>query len=343
MNDEFNSLTENHVGTLVDPPPGANVIGGMWIFNKKQDEFNCVVRFKACWVVFGNHQIKGIDYLDTSASVGKIEFLRILLALAVSQRMKVRQFDVVTALLNGEMEDAVYTIQVRGFAHPTQPGGVWKLNRSLYGTKQAARRWQQHFGHTAAEFHIFPTSSEGAVDVLKNRLGLLLIHLHMDDALVFADNDELLDQFSTFINSKYKLKWTLRPTLYLGIKLHFSEDGDSITISQPQYIESTLNRFALTNCEYAMTPIPQKTVLLPGDAEEIEAAKDVPYQELSGLLQWLTCCTRPDIAYAVSQLSKFNTSHTMHHWTIEKHVLQYLRGTAAMGITYKARDFTPMA
>ena len=68
MKDEFDSLTAHGVGTLVDPPPGANVLGGMWIFNKKRDEYNRVVRFKARWVVFGNHQIEGIDYMDTYVS-----------------------------------------------------------------------------------------------------------------------------------------------------------------------------------------------------------------------------------------------------------------------------------
>lgn len=83
MSDEFQSLTEHSLGTLVDPPPGANILGGMWIFNKERDGFSRIVRFKAHWVVFGKHQIKGINYLDTYASVGTIDSLRILLAIAV--------------------------------------------------------------------------------------------------------------------------------------------------------------------------------------------------------------------------------------------------------------------
>lgn len=93
----------------------------MWIFNKKRDEHNRVVGFKARWVVFGNQQIKGVEYLDTYASVGKIDSLRILIACATSQQMNVRQFDVVTVFLNGDMEEVVYTVQVKVFQHPTQP------------------------------------------------------------------------------------------------------------------------------------------------------------------------------------------------------------------------------
>lgn len=61
MQEEFDAFTHHSVGTLVDPPPGANILGGMWIFTQKRDEFNRVCRFKARWVVFGNHQIKGLD------------------------------------------------------------------------------------------------------------------------------------------------------------------------------------------------------------------------------------------------------------------------------------------
>lgn len=341
MKDKYDSLMEHSVGTLVDPPPNVNIIGGMWIFNRKRDEFNRIVRFKARWVVFGNHQIKGVDYMETYASVGKIDSLRIMLGIGVSRGMRVRQFDVVTAFLNGDMEDSVYTIQVRGFQDPTQPNRVWKLNQSLYGTKQAARRWQQHFGRSVAEFNLRPTSSDSAVYVLKNDLRLLLIHLHVDDALIFTNSEDLFQKFKSFINSKYKLKWTESPSLYLGIKLHFSGDGKCIQISQPQYIETTLDRFAMTNCKVANTPFPSKTVLAPGSVEEVEAARDIPYQELVGSLQWITCCTCPDIAYAVSQLSKFNSAYTLEHWTIAKHVLQYLWGTATLGISYTAGDILP--
>lgn len=240
------------------------------------------------------------------------------------------------------MEDVVYTIQVRGFQHPTQPNRVWQLNRSLYGTKQAARQWQQHFSRTAAAFGILPVDSDSAVYVLKNDLGLLLIHLHVDDSLIFCDSDILFDQFQSFIDSKYKLKWTMDPKLYLGIKLDISEDVNVINLSQSQYIDTTLDRFAMTNCKTATTPFPSKLVLTAGTAEEIEAAKDIPYQDLVGSLQWITCCTRPDIAFAVSQLSKFNAAHTVQHWTAAKHVLRYLRGTASMGISYTGGTLSPM-
>lgn len=335
MADELDSLVQHAVGTLVEPPPDANVIGGMWVFHRPRDAQHRIIKYKACWVAFGNHQIPGLDYDDTYASVGKVDSLRILLALSVNKRskLKVRQFDVKTAFLNGDIKDRVYVRQVRDFEHPTQPHRVWQLDKALYGTKQAARRWQQHLNDTVAEFGLYPTESDTAVYVFNDdSRGYLVLHIHVDDSLVFFDNDSLFDSVRSFIDQKYELKWTDTPILYLGIKLHIQLN--CINISQPHYIETTLIRFGMINCNSTQTPLPAKAILHPGTDTEIELARDIPYQELVGCLQWLSSTTCPDISYAVAILARFNSAWTLDHWGYAKHVLRYLKGSLNRGITY---------
>lgn len=150
-------------------------------------------------------------------------------------------------------------------------------------------------------------------------------------------------EIESFINKQYNLKWTRKPTLYLGLKLDIADDMSSIKISQPQYIDFVLKRFAMVNCNSAKTPLPQKTSLVAGTPDEVNFAKDIPYQQLVGCLQWIASSTRPDIAYAVSQLSCFNAAWTIHHWTAAKHVLQYLKGTQEVGIVYSNTTDTPSA
>lgn len=119
--DEFESLLQHNVGTLIDPPAGANILGGMWRLARKRDEHNRIVRYKARWVAFGNCQIKGLDYEETYASVGSVNSLRVLLALVAGLNWTIWQFDVVTAFLNGIMQDNVYVRQVKDFEHPNHP------------------------------------------------------------------------------------------------------------------------------------------------------------------------------------------------------------------------------
>lgn len=316
----------------------------MWVFHKKRDENHCVVRFKARWVVFGNHQIKGVDYNDTHASVGMTDSLRILFAIAVHLGMTVCQFDVVTAFLNGEMGDFVYSKKVTGFKHPTQPHRVWLLNESLYGTRQAARRWQQHFSKTAAKFKLTPAPSDSAVYIRQDDAGLLILHLHVDNSMVFASSQAVMDKFKIFLESEYQVKWTNQPSLfYLGIHLTISADGSLITIDQEHYIESTLEHFAMVNRKSVKSPLPHRTILAPGSDEDIEEVKDLPYQSLVGSLGWIASTTRPDIAYAVSQLGRFNSAWTVTHWTAAKNVLRYLKGTQQLAIRHSGGSLIPTA
>lgn len=343
MQEEFEAFKRHSVGTLVDAPAGANILGGMWVFNRKRDEFNRVCSFKARWVVFGNHQIKGLDYNDTHASVGMTDSLRILFAIAAHMGMKVCQFDIVAAFLNGEMGDTVYSRQVTGFTHPTHPQRVWLLKKSLYGTRQAARRWQQHFNKTASKFNLVPSPSDSAVYVCKDDLGLLILHLHVDDSMVFASSTAAMERFKLFIHGEYDLKWTDKPSIYLGIRVTISDDGTFVGINQSQYIESTLEKFSMVNCKPVKSPLPHRTILHPGTSKDVAAAVDLPYQSLVGSLGWIASTTRPDVSYAVSQLGRFNSAWTTTHWVAAKHVLRYLRGTQDLSITYSEGSLTPTA
>jgi hypothetical protein len=50
---------------------------------------------------------------------------------------------------------------------------------------------------------------------------------------------------------------------------------------------------------------------------------------------YLMVCTRPDIAYAISQLSRYNANHGQEHWNALVHVVRYVKGTKGKGITFK--------
>ncbi|KAK8675759.1 hypothetical protein V6N13_033822 [Hibiscus sabdariffa] len=98
MRSEMDSMSENQVWTLVEPPEGIKPIGCKWVFKKKTD-------------MDGN----------------------------------VQQMDVKTAFLNGKLEEDVYMTQPEGFVSPENAGKVCKLQRSIYGLKQASRSWNLCF------------------------------------------------------------------------------------------------------------------------------------------------------------------------------------------------------
>ncbi|MBW0473783.1 hypothetical protein O181_013498 [Austropuccinia psidii MF-1] len=143
MKQKYDSLMNHNTGELVPyPSDGSKVIGGMWRLTRKRNEFGEVYRHKARWVALGNHQEHLLHYYDTWASVGRNETFKRMLILAVTQGYVSYQFDIETEFLHGEMDAVVYVKQVKGFEIPGKEGWVWRLNKLLYGTKQAPRMWQ---------------------------------------------------------------------------------------------------------------------------------------------------------------------------------------------------------
>jgi hypothetical protein len=81
MQEELNNFTRNDVWHLV-PRPNQNVVGTKWVFRNKQDEHDVVTRNKAQLVAKGYSQVKGLDFGETYAPIGRLESIRILLAYA---------------------------------------------------------------------------------------------------------------------------------------------------------------------------------------------------------------------------------------------------------------------
>ena len=137
----------NDVYSLVPKAKGMNILGSRWVYNKKFHPDNTVDKWKARWVAKGFKQKLGIDYESLFAPTGRIESVRILLAITSIYRMKTAKFDITTFFLTGDIDMDVYVSQPEGYeevpmgALPLESphNYVCKLKRSLYGTKQAAQ------------------------------------------------------------------------------------------------------------------------------------------------------------------------------------------------------------
>lgn len=123
----------------------------------------------------------------------------------------------------------------------------------------------------------------------------------------------------------------------LGINVKRS---NNVTIlDQSDYIERLLARYGMTECKPVSTPLPVNCKLIKSDNKCLDD-NVYKYRQLLGSLMYLSVCTRPDIAFACSQLSQFNTCFNMSHWQSAKRVLRYLAGTKNYGLYfYKDKHF----
>jgi len=140
MADELEALSANHTWILVPLPSGKKAIGCRWIYKLKHKSDGTIDRYKARLVAKGYTQLEGLDFLDTFAPVAKLTTLRLLLALAASHNWNLKQLDVNNAFLHGELLEEVYMKPPPGVVVPNSHI-VCKLQRSLYGLRQAGRQW----------------------------------------------------------------------------------------------------------------------------------------------------------------------------------------------------------
>jgi hypothetical protein len=108
---------------------------------------------------------------------------------------------------------------------------------------------------------------------------------------------------------------------FLGMRI--SRHNGGITINQNGYIRQILKRFGMEESKAVPTPFATGSYLVSANYEselEIHAnnADIKEYQAMVGSLMYAMLCTRPDLAYAIQQLSQFNANPTNAHFQAAK-------------------------
>ncbi|GAA5916647.1 hypothetical protein JCM5296_005785, partial [Sporobolomyces johnsonii] len=120
-------------------PPTAKILGGRFHYRRKG--YGTTRTLKVRLVAQGYNQRPGLDFRETFAPVAKFTSIRVLLALAAQQRMRIQQADVDKVYLHADLDEELYMRVPDGVNGPEWDGKVLKLDRALYGLKQAGRAW----------------------------------------------------------------------------------------------------------------------------------------------------------------------------------------------------------
>ncbi|CAI7765566.1 unnamed protein product [Closterium sp. NIES-54] len=148
-------------GTYVDavPPPGANIVSGMWIFKVKRPPGSPPV-FKARYVARGFSQRQGVDYFQTFSPTPKMTTLRVLLHIAAQRDYELHSLDFSTAFLQGSLHEEIWLRRPPGFTRTFPPGTQWSLRRPVYGLRQAPREWHDTLRTTLAALGFAPSTAD---------------------------------------------------------------------------------------------------------------------------------------------------------------------------------------
>ncbi|CAI7873057.1 unnamed protein product, partial [Closterium sp. NIES-53] len=311
--------------TYVDdvPPPGANIVSGMWIFREKRPSCSPPI-FKARYVARGFSQRQGVDYFQTFSPTPKMTTLRVLLHVAAQRDYELHSLDFSTAFLQGSLHEEIWLRRPPGFTGSFPPGTQWSLRRPVYGLRQAPREWHGTLRTTLAALGFAPSTADPSLFLRTDTsLPPFYILVYVDD-LVFATADTAgLAHVKSELQKRHTCTDLGELRSYLGLHITRDRAQRTITLTQSHMVQQVLQRFDFTYSSPQATPLPTRHSLsaLPSD-ESVESSG--PYPELVGCLMYLMTCTRPDLAYPLSILARYVAPgrHRREHMAAAKRVLR---------------------
>nr|GEU63770.1 retrovirus-related Pol polyprotein from transposon TNT 1-94 [Tanacetum cinerariifolium] len=152
----------NKVWSLVPLPEGKIAIAPKWVFKNKKYEHETIIKNKARLVAQDFSQEEGINYDETFAPVARIEAIMIFFVFSTYMNFIVYKIDVKSTFLNEKLEEEVYVKQPPSFENSDFLDHVYKLDKAVYGLKQALRTWYE----ILSTFLIQKKFSEGELTTL---------------------------------------------------------------------------------------------------------------------------------------------------------------------------------
>jgi transposase InsO family protein len=340
---EMKNLRDRRTYDLMALPRDRKAIDSKWVFTVKAKADGSIEKFKARLVAKGYNQRPGIDFNETFAPVAHSESQRMLLSLVTKMKLKLRQADVLNAFLCGDIDCDIFMKQPEGFTDDELPDYVCKLNKGLYGLKQAGHLFNVKLDKYLRDNLKFVKSvADPCVYFFQTDDIFIMLSLHVDDMLFAHNNGLEMDKIMNCLDKEFGIKDLGSPEQALGIRIHHDEGKNIVYLDQSVYIQELLTRFEMKNCKSCETPHQPGLYLTesmcPDTADERRKMLTIPYRELVGALLYLATRTRPDLSYAVGQLCRFMSNPGPQHWIAAKRVLRYLQGTFRMGIKYEGSE-----
>ncbi|CAI7803909.1 unnamed protein product, partial [Closterium sp. NIES-53] len=211
-------------GTYVDdvPPPGANIVSGMWIF-------------------------RGVDYFQTFSPTPKMTTLRVLLHVAAQRDYELHSLDFSTAFLQGSLHEEIWLRRPPGFTGSFPPGTQWSLRWLVYGLRQAPREWHDTLRTTLAALGFAPSTANPSLFLRTDTsMAPFYILVYVDD-LVFATADTAgLAHVKSELQKRHTCTDLGELRSYLGLQITRDRAQRTITLTQSHMVQQVLQRFDFT-------------------------------------------------------------------------------------------------
>ncbi|KAK8715751.1 hypothetical protein V6N13_043077 [Hibiscus sabdariffa] len=128
----------------------------------------------------------------------------------------------------------------------------------------------------------------------------------------------------------------------LGVKIYRDRSRRLLGLSQSTYIDKVFKRFNMEASKKGFLPmthgISLSKEMCPSTSQERERMSQIPYTSAIGSIMYAMICTRPDLSYALSMISRYQANPGEGHWVAVKNILKYLRRTKDVFLLYGGEE-----
>ena len=302
------------------------VLPGTWVFRVKRAPDGTFKKFKARYCIRGDLQ-EGM--FETYAPVVQFSSVRLFLAWSLMFGWYTCSIDFSNAFIQAALKDDTYIHLPRGFRSNQTGKTCLKLKRSLYGLAVAPRLWYLHLLKALKELGLVPSKHDPCLMFRKD----LIVICYVDDLGIQAPNKEIVDELITQLKKKgFDLTLEGSFSEYLGIQ--YTKVSDTkIKMTQEGLIKKIMEATGMLDCNSNKTPTTKEAL----GSDELGQPMEDPwnYRSVIGMLLYLSTNTRPDIAYAVSQVARFSHNPKKSHASAVKTIIRYLAGSKDQGVIYE--------
>ncbi|GJV85074.1 putative RNA-directed DNA polymerase [Tanacetum coccineum] len=270
--------------------------------------------YKARLVMKGYTQTHMIHYEETFSPIAKIKSIKIMLAIVAFHDYEIWQMDVKSAFLNGKLTEDVFMAQLEGFENAKYPKRVCKLQKAIYRLKQASHSWNICFHEKVTQFGFSRSEDESCIYVKVSGSVVVFLVLYVDDILLIGNDILTLQSVKDWLGKCFTMKDLGDTTYILGIKIY--RDRSKLLIGLSQDTKD----------------------LCPKTDEELDKMSRVPYDLAIGSIMYAITCTRPDVSFALSMVSRHQQNPGKGHWIAVKNILKYLRNTKDRFLVYGGEE-----
>ena len=285
----------------------------------------------------GFAQKYGINYEETFSPVVCYSSIRTLLAYAIQNDMLIHQMDVVTAFLNGTLEEDIYMQQPAGYVQPGKKM-VSKLKKSLYELKQSSRCWNKEFKEHMESANFKQSTADPCIFTKTEESGeIIIVAVYVDDLIIVTKTNEKMNKIKRNLISKFKMKDLGKLHHCLEITVEYDESRRCLWLHwlhQKSYISAMLEKFGLSQAKTVSTPANLNEKLKRDDGTS-KLMDPTLYQSMVGSLLYAAIATRPDISQAVGAVSNYCSNPSEAHLAVVKRILRYLKETINLGLKYE--------